>query len=91
MSETEMPIDMNGWRRLIKTGTFYFILFVNFNGFLNRVTCKEAKLMEGMLQFDNLAEDEDMDDQDEFVHAVRLEFMPKQQRKTMWRLRNQRV
>lgn len=31
---------------------------INFNGFLNRVTCKDAKLMEGMLEFENVAEDD---------------------------------
>lgn len=34
---------------------------INFNGFLNRVTCKEAKLMDGMLEFDNVADDDDED------------------------------
>lgn len=38
---------------------------INFNGFLNRVTCKDAKLVEGLLQFETISVEDEEDGESE--------------------------
>lgn len=43
---------------------------INVNGFLNRVTCREARLIDDLLDFDNLADEDNDDDDDDDMASV---------------------